>query len=246
MRWRSAGNSASSTARTFFLAFGLITIALSAARAQQSFRTQHGVRWSSASPGAASKATGPESPGARLPRRFLGWREAARQGPDAVKHFRHLLKRSHHRSPILFGARLRGSQSIQGYQARPRAAAVLTGSAGLPGMLLRPSLPAGAVPSAIVTGDFNGDGKLDWIVANAGGHAAAAPPGQIDGAGAVSAAAAREPPGQTPSPRRFSRPFPCRRTAGGRTSCPRRRGSSGRRRGSGSFSRCNLSFRSGS
>ncbi len=41
-------------------------------------------------------------------------------------------------------------------------------SATLPGLQLRPSLPAGALSSAVVTGDFNGDGKLDWIVANAG------------------------------------------------------------------------------
>ncbi|MGA7853207.1 MAG: FG-GAP-like repeat-containing protein [Candidatus Acidiferrales bacterium] len=38
----------------------------------------------------------------------------------------------------------------------------------LPGVLLRTSLPAGALPSGVVTGDFNGDGKLDWVVANAG------------------------------------------------------------------------------
>ena len=33
---------------------------------------------------------------------------------------------------------------------------------------MRTSLPAGALPSGVVTGDFNGDGKLDWVVANAG------------------------------------------------------------------------------
>ncbi|MFZ0640689.1 MAG: FG-GAP-like repeat-containing protein [Candidatus Acidiferrales bacterium] len=33
---------------------------------------------------------------------------------------------------------------------------------------MRTSLPAGALPASVVTGDFNGDGKLDWVVANAG------------------------------------------------------------------------------
>jgi hypothetical protein len=33
---------------------------------------------------------------------------------------------------------------------------------------LRTSLPAGALPSSVVAGDFNGDGRLDWVVANAG------------------------------------------------------------------------------
>jgi hypothetical protein len=32
----------------------------------------------------------------------------------------------------------------------------------------RPSLPAGAIPTAVVAGDFNNDGNLDWIVANGG------------------------------------------------------------------------------
>jgi FG-GAP-like repeat len=38
----------------------------------------------------------------------------------------------------------------------------------LPGILLRPSFPAGAIPTDIATGDFNGDGRLDWVVSNAG------------------------------------------------------------------------------
>src|SRR5208337_2741928 len=32
----------------------------------------------------------------------------------------------------------------------------------------RPALPAGFIPTAVVSGDFNGDGKLDWAVANGG------------------------------------------------------------------------------
>src|SRR5439155_12602718 len=31
-----------------------------------------------------------------------------------------------------------------------------------------PTLPAGFIPTAVVTGDFNGDGHVDWAVANTG------------------------------------------------------------------------------
>jgi hypothetical protein len=47
--------------------------------------------------------------------------------------------------------------------ARPQTQAETT---ALPGILLRPALPAGAVPTSVVTGDFNRDGKMDFIVSN--------------------------------------------------------------------------------
>ena len=34
------------------------------------------------------------------------------------------------------------------------------------GFAFRPSLLAGQIPTAVVTGDFNGDGRLDWAVSN--------------------------------------------------------------------------------
>jgi hypothetical protein len=40
--------------------------------------------------------------------------------------------------------------------------------ASLPGFGLRPSLPAGILPTGVVVGDFNNDGKLDWAIANGG------------------------------------------------------------------------------
>ena len=33
---------------------------------------------------------------------------------------------------------------------------------------LRPTLPAGQIPTAVAVADFNGDGKLDWAVSNGG------------------------------------------------------------------------------
>ena len=37
----------------------------------------------------------------------------------------------------------------------------------MPGVQLRPTLPAGSIPTSVVTGDFNQDGHMDFIVANA-------------------------------------------------------------------------------
>jgi hypothetical protein len=38
--------------------------------------------------------------------------------------------------------------------------------ANLPGFQLRPTLSTGGVPTSVVTGDFNGDGKIDMVVAD--------------------------------------------------------------------------------
>ena len=43
-------------------------------------------------------------------------------------------------------------------------------SAPIPGFDIRPTLPADFLPAAVVTGDFNSDGKIDWAVANAGSN----------------------------------------------------------------------------
>jgi hypothetical protein len=149
-----------------FICGTLILIYLSCARlarAQQSYRTQHSFAQSSrVQPQSDATATGParSSP----PLRFLGWRQAMRQGPDAVRYFQALLS---HRWPTAMNApsaRRGSSNSI---------ASALANSSGfspaqLPGILFRPSMPAGALPVGIATGDFNGDGKLDWAVANGG------------------------------------------------------------------------------
>ena len=45
----------------------------------------------------------------------------------------------------------------------PRASSTST---VLPGIEMRPTLPGGATPTAVVTGDFNGDGHQDFVIAN--------------------------------------------------------------------------------
>ena len=58
------------------------------------------------------------------------------------------------------------------WQSRVRASlsvppeAPTAADAVLPGIQLRPTLPGGAIPSAVATGDFNRDGHMDFVVAN--------------------------------------------------------------------------------
>jgi hypothetical protein len=44
----------------------------------------------------------------------------------------------------------------------------LNAPASLPGFALHPTLPAGYLPTSVTTGDFNKDGKMDWVVSNGG------------------------------------------------------------------------------
>jgi hypothetical protein len=132
------------------------------AQGQQSYRTQQSMH-----PNADSAASQPAPAGpSGHPTRFLGWRQAVKQGPETVQHFQNLARRTANLprpsggiSTAPFGGGERNAAKTSAAQAS---------SAGLPGIALRPSLPAGAIPSAIASGDFNGDGKADWIVANAG------------------------------------------------------------------------------
>jgi FG-GAP-like repeat/Chitobiase/beta-hexosaminidase C-terminal domain len=50
-----------------------------------------------------------------------------------------------------------------GHASVPSASAA---NAILPGIQFRPALPGGAVPTAVITGDFNQDGHMDFIAAN--------------------------------------------------------------------------------
>jgi hypothetical protein len=90
------------------------------------------------------------------PLRFLGWKDAARRGPDVLKHFLRLARRPNQIGDSGLGLIRSANQGFP------------TTHPPFVGVQLRQSLPAGLLPSAVVTADLNGDGKLDWIVANAG------------------------------------------------------------------------------
>ena len=142
------------------IAVTAFVLCLPVARGQQSYRTQQGLHRASA-PTASDPAQFRTIP---HPTRFLGWRQAAKQGADSVRYFQKLA----HRAPTAprMGVGVAPGIASSGTRAAAKIAAAQATTASLPGILLRPSLPAGALPSGIVTGDFNGDGKLDWVVAN--------------------------------------------------------------------------------
>lgn len=95
-----------------------------------------------------------------LASRFLGRKAAQFLGPSYTEKFQRQLSQ-------LSPAARQGVKAA--YSASPAATAALT---TLPpvavGFSYPPSLPAGFLPTAVVSGDFNGDGKLDWAVANGG------------------------------------------------------------------------------
>jgi subtilisin family serine protease len=88
--------------------------------------------------------------------RFLGWNYSSRQGPEYLQRF----------------IRPYASQFSAGTDKSSAVSANLGSSAvvppPLPGLNLRDSLLSGFLPSGVVTGDFNRDGHMDWIVSNAG------------------------------------------------------------------------------
>jgi hypothetical protein len=166
----------------FFAAFGLCAIAIRCfnpllASAQQSYRTQQSLHSRSAVGSRAKQSqsdTASRIPGHPAP--FRGWRRAAQDGPDAVRHF---LRLAHPQSPysaaraahsftVATSAKASGVTTRATAGTAARDGSLSSSEAALPGILLRPSLPAGALPSGVVTGDFNGDGLIDWAVSNAG------------------------------------------------------------------------------
>jgi|GEM_PF-1410896 len=99
--------------------------------------------------------------------RFLGWKETSKQGLQSVKYFLNLEERAKWH-PFEKKAQESESSAQKRLLGASHFSTGALAASSLPGILLRPSLPAGVFPSAVVTGDFNSDGKLDWVVANAG------------------------------------------------------------------------------
>ena len=102
----------------------------------------------------------PAQPSAPIgpPMRFFGWKRAQQQGAEYLQHF------SRPRRGLAGPA---PNPALDGPLGSAVAHAGGTPSP-LPGLELRPPLPADFLPTAVVPGDFNGDGILDWAIANGG------------------------------------------------------------------------------
>jgi hypothetical protein len=109
----------------------------------------------------------PRPPAVLPPRpvRFLGWNQAQRFGSAYMQKFAR---------PIGGAA----SPPALPWLVEPRTAQApatsdapnLTQPSTLPGFAFHPTLPAGFIPTAVAIGDFNRDGKMDWVVANGGSN----------------------------------------------------------------------------
>ena len=133
-----------------------------AAAGQSSYQTEKLLRAHSGLLNGAPEQ--PKSPGSAAPPRFRGWKRAQKDGPEALAHF------ARPRSLASAASRVNNSSPLR-VPTNVVYLAPLTPPPTpfpFPGLGVRPSLPAGRLPSAIVVGDFNGDGKLDWVIANGG------------------------------------------------------------------------------
>lgn len=97
--------------------------------------------------------------------RFLGWNYGRTQGTAYLNHF----------SRRYGGVALRPANQAQATVAgrtnfATSSAINLTQPQTLPGFGFHPTLPAGYLPTSVATGDFNQDGKLDWVVSNGGSN----------------------------------------------------------------------------
>jgi hypothetical protein len=83
--------------------------------------------------------------------RFMGWKHT----PNAHENFPRCGSRCLPATPAAT-------------QIRNNAARVHSQIAGPPATLssfaLRPTIPAGIIPTSVATGDFNGDGHIDWVI----------------------------------------------------------------------------------
>lgn len=94
-----------------------------------------------------------------LTARFLGWKAARFLGPAYTAKYQRELARLAPSLPSTSGVPRAMASSVSSAAGTSPAAASFN---------FRPTLPAGFLPTAVVSGDFNRDGHLDWAVANGG------------------------------------------------------------------------------
>jgi hypothetical protein len=140
--------------RSFTLLALLPVLLVSSGEAQQSYRSYQQL---------SGRILGREGQSGRRPSsdvltRFRGWKHPVKSKFEYSKRFHHPRARTVHAELLENAARTPGL-GIAPAQFAPSS---------LPGFLFRDSLPAGYIPNSVVTGDFNGDGKPDFVVANSG------------------------------------------------------------------------------
>ncbi len=89
------------------------------------------------------------------PAKFMGWKSSRSPADDPQLFSR----------PPARVARARELMNAAKANRVPTSAGTFS---SLAGVAFRDSLPAGLLPTAVVTGDFNGDGNIDFVVANGG------------------------------------------------------------------------------
>jgi subtilisin family serine protease len=95
-----------------------------------------------------------------VPQRFLGWKYADNFGPAYSARFKRPRA-----NVVPSEAASEGTSRHVSAQTQPSSL-----PPPIPGFGFRSYLPADFLPAAVATGDFNGDGKRDWAVANAGSN----------------------------------------------------------------------------
>jgi subtilisin family serine protease len=100
------------------------------------------------------------------PVRFLGWNYGRKQGgPAYLKYFSRPYGGSVISPVATFAPDPKRSSN-----APANEQVSLSQPSSLPGYAFHPTLPAGYLPSSVTTGDFNNDGKMDWVVSNGGSN----------------------------------------------------------------------------
>jgi subtilisin family serine protease len=110
-----------------------------------------------ASPGSPGSLNTAKTTDMILPDRFPGWRFAAQRGSDYLARF---ARRRAGLAPL-------NTASVSGGRTLTQGTPLPSPP---PGFSFRPTLPADFLPTAVVAGDFNGDGHTDWAVANGGSN----------------------------------------------------------------------------
>jgi len=97
------------------------------------------------------------------PLKFLGWKYAISRGGDYLQRFMRARSDVPLPSPKAPG-------SFTAPSLASSASTQNTSTVAVPGFVTRKPMLADFLPTGVVTGDFNRDGHMDWIVSSAGGN----------------------------------------------------------------------------